>query len=212
MKHCSIWYLLASEYFYRREILCISCSLQVFAGFCDCSTSERQWGGDSLGKPLFIPVMYSTNSSGNFLVLWASAWILSKIISQAQSNIPAQLSQASQDGTRCCSSKTFSCAVEIGWFSLIILLRDHRVMVAHRDGFRGIPGEGSMSEDLEPFHLLFAWKILSLNLILHCAYQMFQFHSSGSCGSNGTGGFFQFQPVCLSIAVVKLWNIPHSYY
>lgn len=66
--------------------------------------------------------------------------------------------------------KTFSCALEIGWFSLIILFGGHRAIAAaevaaHRSGFGGIPGMDSMSEYLESFHPLFAWEILSLNLI-----------------------------------------------
>lgn len=76
MKYFSIWYFFPSEHFYKRETLYISCSPQVFTSLFiylfKCRATEGQWEDDGWGKPSFFQLMYSTNSNGNFLVLWAS--------------------------------------------------------------------------------------------------------------------------------------------
>lgn len=98
--------------------------------------------------------------------------------------------------------KTFSCAAEIGWFSLIILFGGHTGMDSGE-----FLGWAPCQSTWNPSTFCLLEKFCHWIWFLHCGYQMFQLHSSGSCGSNDTGGFFQFQPVCLTNAIVKLWNI-----
>lgn len=112
--------------------------------------------------------------------------------------------------------KSFSCALEIGWFSLIILIRGHRAMVAaevasHRDGFRGIPGMGSLSErdGILPSSVCLEKSVIKSDSYT-VATKCFSFTTLAQVAVMALEVFFQFWPVCLAIAIVKLWNIPHS--
>lgn len=172
MKYFSIWYFFPSEHFYKREMLCISCSPQVFTSsfiyLFKCSATERQWEDDGLGKPSFIQMIYSTNSNGNFLVLWASACILGSehYSSPVLIYSPASLPSLLKWNKLACSSGVCSHALEIGWFSLFTFFAGHRaiiaaVVTAYLDGLTWAPGVGSRSEYQQSFRLRFAWKIPS---------------------------------------------------
>lgn len=172
MKYFSLWYLFALECFYKREILCISCSLQVFtAGTVLLKGSGKGMAQESLYLPRCCTVLTAVEISSCPGPVPESCL---NITSSAQSIIPlqcsfilCQLSQAYRDGTNLLALlKMFSCALEMGCFSLPGFHRGHRVVgAAVVDGLRWISGVGSTAGYHEPFHLIFTWKMLSLNLI-----------------------------------------------
>lgn len=127
MKYFSICSLFPLELFNEEKCFAFPAALG-FLLLYKSSTTERQWEDDSLWEPLFVQMMDSMNSNGNFLVLWASAWILTenhpvgweRCSSPLLIYSPASLPHLMRSDEFPCS--LFSCTLETGWLSVITFL------------------------------------------------------------------------------------------
>lgn len=168
MKYFSVCSLFPLELFNEEKCFAFPAALG-FLLLYKSSTTERQWEDDSLWEPLFVQMMDSMNSNGNFFVLWASAWILTKnhpvgwerCSSPLLIYSPASLPHLMRSDEFPCS--LFSCTLETGWLSVITFFTGHRAVAAAMvtacvSGPRWAPHQSNS------FHHVAAWKILPLNL------------------------------------------------
>lgn len=175
MKYFSVCYLFPLELFNEEKCFAFPAALRFLLLF-KSSTTERQWEDDGLWEPLFVQMMDSMNSNGNFLVLWASAWILSKnhlvgwerCSSPLLTYSPASLPDLMRSDKFPCSSVLFSCTLE-NWVAfyhnLLYRWQGSGNSSGHcmREWAQVSSCVGSTSE--QSFHHAIAWKILPLNLI-----------------------------------------------